>query len=239
MQFRSDHSIAGAILIVGFAISYAIYAGQTIAPSRAQVNDTTNNEATEQTATLLEKAAPITITDHRRGTSNPDLTLIVYNDFECPFCKVEHEGLREVFPEYKDRVQWVARHFPLPIHAKARNEALASECADFLGGNDAFWAYSDKIYEATPSNDGLDSTFLPIIAKDIGLDTDAFNACMTTAEEKFGSRVDMHSDEAIATGGRGTPWNILVLKDGTRHSIEGALTATQFRTIFNDLLVNE
>ncbi|MDP3989119.1 MAG: thioredoxin domain-containing protein [bacterium] len=231
MELKSDHSIAGAILVVGLAIAYAIYA----APATVVAPEKEDDTAREQIA-LLENTAPISEADHIRGTTTPELTIITYGDYECPFCKMEHLNMVEVFPEYADRMQWVMRHFPLPIHAKARTEALATECAATLGGHDAFWKYSDRLYEITPSNDGLDLTLLPGIANDIGLDVATFNTCMETAEERIGSMVDAHRDEAIATGGRGTPWNILISKDGTRTSIEGALTKENFRLLFNELL---
>ena len=60
--------------------------------------------------------------------------------------------MKQIMDEYKDsgKAAWVYRHFPIDeLHpVKARKEAMASECAAELGGNDAFWRYADKIFEA-------------------------------------------------------------------------------------------
>src|SRR5207249_6414117 len=81
--------------------------------------------------------------------------------------------------EKDGKVVWVYRHFPIDsLHSKARKEAQASECAAALGGNEAFWAYSDKLFEVTPSNNRLDLAQLPRIAQEIGLDRAQFETCL-------------------------------------------------------------
>ncbi|MGB6882161.1 MAG: thioredoxin domain-containing protein, partial [Microgenomates group bacterium] len=103
----------------------------------------------EQAANIPE----ITEKDYIRGSKDARVFLIEYSDFECPFCKDFHETAQQIVDEYDGQVGWVYRHFPLDVlHAKARTEAIAAECAAELGGNDGFWAFIDKIYEITPSN---------------------------------------------------------------------------------------
>src|SRR3990167_3200829 len=70
------------------------------------------------------------------------------------------------------KAAWVYRHFPIEqLHpVKARAEAEALECANELGGNKAFWAYLDKLFEVTPSNNQLDLALLPEIAGYVGLE---------------------------------------------------------------------
>lgn len=110
--------------------------------------------------------------DHVLGNPNALVTIIEFSDTECPFCKKFHETMRKIIDEYgKDgKVKWVYRHFPLDqIHSKSRKEAEATECATEQGGNEKFWEFINKIYEITPSNNGLDPAELPKIAKSIGL----------------------------------------------------------------------
>ena len=61
---------------------------------------------------------------------------------------------------------------------KARKEAQASECANELGGNQAFWAYADRLFQVSPANGQLDLALRPKIAEEIGLDRANFEAAL-------------------------------------------------------------
>ncbi|MDP3955994.1 MAG: thioredoxin domain-containing protein [bacterium] len=230
-----EYSIAGAILIVGFAIAGAIYFGpMTTAPNSAV--DIAQEDATAALAII----SPVTDADYVRGSTNPDLTIITYDDYECPYCKLQHNNIRAVWAEISDNVRWVHRHFPLTsIHTKAVTEALAAECVGSIGGNDAFWKFTDNIFDVTPSNDGLDLAILPTLAVQAGVSTEAYETCMLTAEEAFGDKLDTHTNEAIKSGGNGTPWTILIYKDGTRDAIPGAMTDEGVAIVFGEYLNNE
>lgn len=161
--------------------------------------------------------------DHIRGNPAAPVTLIEYSDFECPFCKSFHSTAKRLVDESNGQVKWVYRHFPLDnIHpVKARREAAASECAAELGGNDAFWKFADRFYELTPSNNKTDvDTVLPQIAREIGLDKARFASCL--ASGRHDPRVEEDYQNALASGGRGTPWSIIVSKSGKTYPLSGA-----------------
>ncbi len=161
--------------------------------------------------------------DHIRGNPDAPVTLIEFSDFECPFCKRFHETMNKLVTDSKDQVKWVYRHFPLEeLHpVKARKEAAASECAAELGGNDAFWKFADRFYEVTPSNNKTDiDTVLPRIAREIHLDEAKFASCL--ASGKHDRRIAEDYQEAVASGGRGTPWTIIVSKSGKTYPLSGA-----------------
>ena len=104
---------------------------------------------------------------------------------------------------------------------KARKEAVASECAAELGGNAAFWKFADRFYELTPSNNRTDiDAVLPRIAGEIGLDKARFASCLASA--RHDRRVEEDVQDAIASGGRGTPWSIIVSKSGKTYPLSGA-----------------
>lgn len=173
----------------------------------------------------LKKMRPITSADHIRGNSNAPVKIVEYSDMECPFCKRFHSTLQQVMNEYgkNGKVAWVYRHFPLDaIHSKARTEAAAAECAGELGGKNAFWAYIDRFYAVTPSNNQTDiQTVLPQIAREIGLDESKFNSCL--ASGKYTKHIQEDLDNANATGGNGTPWSIVVTKNGKKYPLSGAV----------------
>ena len=212
-----------AIVIAGALIAGAVYLGT----SKGTSNTVANNQqpqAVQETGDL-KQMKPITSEDHIRGNPNAPVKIVEYSDFECPFCKRFHDTMNQVMDEYgKDgQVAWVYRHFPLDqLHpVKARKEAVATECAAELGGNDAFWKYADRFFELTPSNNQTNiDTVLPQIAREIGLDEVKFASCL--ASNKYDAHIESDVQNAVATGGNGTPWSIVVAPNGKKYPLSGA-----------------
>ena len=211
-----------AVIIAGALIAGAIY----LNGSRTENGTLANNaqpQAAAQPSGDLEAMNPITSKDHIRGNPDAPVKIVEYSDTECPFCKRFHPTMQQVMDEYGDsgQVAWVYRHFPLDsLHKKARKEAEATECAAEQGGNDKFWSYLDRLMEVTPANDGLDPAELPKIAQNVGLDVAKFNECL--ASGRFADKVEEDTQNAMATGGNGTPWSIVVGKDGKKYPLSGA-----------------
>jgi predicted DsbA family dithiol-disulfide isomerase len=63
-------------------------------------------------------------------------------------------------------------------------------------------------------------TVLPQIAREIGLNESAFNTCL--ASGKYDEHVQDDYDNAIATGGSGTPWSIVVTANGKKYPLSGS-----------------
>jgi protein-disulfide isomerase len=148
--------------------------------------------------------------DHIYGDPKAEVSLIEYSDFECPYCKRFHSTLKGLVDGYGGKVNWVYRHYPLPRHNPgAMRQAVASECAAQLGGNDAFWKYANLIYERTSSNGhGFPVANLTPLAAEIGLDKGEFQACLDS--DKAAARVQADLEEGSKAGISGTPGNILL-----------------------------
>lgn len=229
------YSTPVSVLLGSLVIASALYWGGGDAP-RPSADP---RQAAEQgpTKEQLAKVAPITVGDHVRGSRNAEVFIVEYSDTECPFCKRFHETMRQVISEYEagGKVAWVYRHFPLDsLHKKARSEAVAFECANEQGGNDAFWKYADRLFEITPSNDGLDAAELPKIATYVGLDAAKFSACL--ASGKYDAHIEAEAQNAQATGGQGTPWSIIVSKSGKNYPLSGAQPAESVRQAIEEAL---
>lgn len=176
-----------------------------------------------QTEAQVAKMRPVSKErDHIRGNPEAPVTLVEYSDFECPFCKRFQPTLKRIVDESGGQVRWVFRQFPLDqLHSKARKEAVASECAAELGGNQAFWKFADRFYELTPSNNRTDiDVVLPQIAHEIGLDKSKFASCL--ASGRHDRRIAEDLQNASDTGGQGTPWSIIVSKSGKKYPLSGA-----------------
>ena len=201
-------------------------------------------QAQEQTRREAAGAVkPVDGEDHILGNPGAPVKLVEFSDFECPFCKRFHRTMKRLMDEYgKDgKVAWVYRHFPLDsLHSKARKEAQAAECANELGGNEAFWAYSDRLFEVAPSNDRLDLALLPRIAQEIGLDRAKFEACLEGDSRggKYAAHIEADVQDATASGGTGTPYSLVIAPNGKTFPINGAQPYAAVKAII-DLALRE
>lgn len=236
---QSALTIPLAIIIAGALIAAAVY----FSNSKGSSSTAGNNQQPQQVQQTgdLEQMKPISKDDHIRGNPNAPVKIVEYSDFECPFCKRFHDTMKQVMDEYgKDgKVAWVYRHFPLDqLHpVKARKEAVAVECANELGGSDTFWKFADRFYELTPSNNQTDvDTVLPQIAREIGLDVNAFNTCL--ASGKYDQHIQDEVDNGFKTGGTGTPWSIVLAANGKKYPLSGAQPYTTVKQLI-DLALQE
>ncbi|MBI1999110.1 MAG: thioredoxin domain-containing protein [Parcubacteria group bacterium] len=222
--------IPGAIVIAGLLIAGAVFmTNRDLPASPAAVADTN--------APLYSMRPVSTDSDHLLGSPDAKIIIVEYSDLECPFCKSFHNTMKQVMETYgKDgSVAWVYRHFPLTtIHPKAQKEAEASECAAELGGTLGFWEYVDRVFELTPSNNNLDPALLPKIAEDVGLDRADFEACLSSGKHR--ERVTKDRDNAIGIGAQGTPFSVMLSKDGAARPIEGAVPFDSLKTIIDGAL---
>ena len=220
IQTKNNLTVPVAIVIAGALIAGAVYwsaRGDSVAVAPQPQAGAGNTAG-------LENMNPIEDSDHIRGNPNALVKIVEYSDMECPFCKRFHSTMQQVMDEYgkNGKVAWVYRHFPLDsIHSQARTEAVASECANELGGGDAFWEYTDRFFELTPSNNQTNiATVLPQIAREIGLDEAKFSSCL--ASKKYDKHIQDDLNNATATGGNGTPWSIVVTASGKKYPLSGA-----------------
>lgn len=183
-----------------------------------------------------ENVEKLKVNDHVRGKRDARILLIEYSDLECPFCKRFHPTAQKAVDSYDGQVAWVYRHFPLDtLHPKADKEAEAVECAGDLGGNDGFWKMVDKIFEVTPSNNGLNLDDLPKLATSVGLDEDKFKSCIDSG--KYAKHVEEDYQGGIKAGVSGTPGNILLdTKTGKTVVIPGAQPFEQVKQAIDNLL---
>lgn len=216
-----------AIVIAGVLIAGAIYFGGSSRPSPFADTGSIAEASIEK---VNEK-------DHIIGSRNAEVIVIEYSDTECPFCKVFHNTMRQIMESYGDgnKVAWVYRHFPIAsLHKLATKEAEATECAAEQGGNTAFWNYINRVFEKTGSNDSLDPKELPAIAAEVGLDVEKFNACLSGG--KYTAAIQASVEEAIKAGARGTPYSIIIAKNGDTAIINGAEPFESVKTKIDSLL---
>lgn len=181
---------------------------------------------------------PVSKEDYVRGDKNAKVTLIEYSDYECPFCQRFHPTAKKAIDEYKGKVNWVYRHFPLSFHPNAQKEAEAVECAGELGGSDAFWKYTDAIFErSTVGGTGFALDKLTPLAKEIGLDENKFKECLDSGRKA--AKVQKDFTEGQSAGVDGTPGNILLTKSGKSVIVPGAVPYEMLKSQIDQLLAQE
>ncbi len=223
---KQSLSIPVAIIVAGALIAFGIYMSGSKSSAPAQNQD----------AQIPENTIPApSEDDHILVNQKTPIVIVEYSDIECPFCKRYHNTLHQLMDEYKETgsVAWAYRHFP--VHQNSGKEAEAAECAAELGGNDAFWKYLDRIFELTPSNDGLDLAKLPDIAKEVGLNVSSFNTCLSSG--KYAARVEAHFQDMKNNAVRGTPYAAIFANGELVHEVrEGAVPYEYLKAIVDDIL---
>lgn len=167
--------------------------------------------------------------DHIRGDAKADVFVIEYSDFECPFCKRHHPTMQQLVKDYDGKVAWIYRHFPLSFHQNSEPAAIASECANELGGNDAFWKFTDKVFETQG-----EFAFAKY-AEGLGLDATKFKSCVDSG--KYKQFVQDQMNGGSKAGVDGTPGNIVYNpKTKKGELVSGAQPVQNFKTVIDKML---
>ena len=129
-----------------------------------------------------------------KGPKDAPVTMIVFSDYECPFCRRAEETVEKVLKDYQGKIRYVFRDYPLPFHAKARPAAVAANCANAQG---KYWEFNQKLFTGELTPEGLKK-----IAGELGLDTKKFDECMAKNDQKS---IDQDLADGAAVGVNGTP----------------------------------
>jgi len=132
-----------------------------------------------------------------RGPARAPVTVVVFSEFECPFCQRSEATLRALAEQYGTRVRFAFKNHPLPMHPSARPAARAAFAA---GEQGKFWEYHDALFA---HQDALDPASLELRAKELGLDLERFRRVM--ADPRTDAALEADEAEATRLGVTGTP----------------------------------
>jgi protein-disulfide isomerase len=136
--------------------------------------------------------------DHVRGAAGAPLELVMFGDFQCPYCLGAQSVVRRVRDRLGDRLRFAFRHLPIgERHPLAHAAAEASEAA---AAQDRFWEYHDALYAAQSR---LSGPLLLALARELRLDADRFASELE--DGRWRERVARDVRSAQASGARGTP----------------------------------
>lgn len=181
-----------------------------------------------QEAKLAERAKNVRRVDLERdhvfGNPKAKISIIEYSDFECPYCQAFHKTPKQVIEQYQGQVNWVYRHYPLPFHNPvAQKAAEASECIAELGGNEAFWTFTDALYARGPIGDEAKALADKLTLVDnLGLDRNGFQECLNSG--RYAARVADDLQEGSQIGINGTPGTVILNNEnGAVRLVSGAV----------------
>ena len=210
-------SIPVAIIVVGVLIAGAILLSGNRTPG--PVNIPVDNNS----GTVANSLAPVGKDDRVLGNSNAKLALIMYEDFQCPYCgaisgfmpnnaplmlalRGQDPNWTPFTPEIINNyvkngdVLFVYRDFAF-LGSESTRAAEAARCAEDQG---KFWEYHDLIFEKQA---GLSITSLKQWAGELGLNENDFNKCLDSG--KYTNEVNKDASDAQRAGGQGTPYFIV------------------------------
>ena len=158
-----------------------------------------------------------------RGPKDAPVQLILFSDFQCPFCSRVETTLKQVKDRYGDKIAIYFRDYPLPFHQYAAKAAEAAACAGKMG---KYWEYHDALFA---NQQALDVPSLKKTAETLGLDGNAFGQCLDSGEMK--AKVDKDQQAGQGYGVSGTPASFI-----NGRLVPGAQPFEGFQRVIDDEL---
>ena len=130
------------------------------------------------------------------GPRDAAVTIVIFSDFECPFCAKVEPRIMALAERYPGAVRLVFKNQPLPMHERARLAAKAALAADEQG---RFWEYHRALFAGRAlDRDALEST-----ARELGLNLSRFRTALDG--DALERRLAADVVESHRLGVKGTP----------------------------------
>ena len=158
------------------------------------------------------------------GDPNAPVTIVEYGAYGCPACRAWHEAgiIEQILAAYPGQVRFTFRDYPVISPAYDRMAAELAQCA-LDQDEDLYWAYHNALYTRAQVGDSRDT--LIALAGEVGLDTDALQACADAGTHR--ATVQYDEDRARRLGLRGTPSftiNGSVVYNASPETLQAAIT---------------
>lgn len=115
--------------------------------------------------------------DPKLGSNSPKVQVLVYGDFQCPFCKNSVQLLQGLLGKYPNDLQIVWKDLPLTtLHPQALSAAIAANCAHRQG---KFWEMHEELFS---SQNGLSAAVYEAAASALQLDVEKFGSCLNSGD---------------------------------------------------------
>ena len=144
---------------------------------------------------------PVTSEDPMWGNRNAPVTVVIFSDFQCPFCSRVEPTLDQVKTTYgPDKVRLIWKNEPLPFHEKAKPAAEAAMTVFALKGSDGFWKFHDTAFK---NQKDLSPESYEKWAKEAGVDVTAYKNALSS--HKMMKKIEEDAALGQKVGANGTP----------------------------------
>ena len=138
--------------------------------------------------------------DPARGPADALVTLVVFSEFQCPYCRKLMPTLDQLLRRFEGDLRWVVKQNPLPFHEHALPAARAALCAHQQG---QYWPMHDALLALFAETRDLDDFDYAAHGAEHGLDREAFAACLEG--DAVAGRIAEDQKLAATVTARGTP----------------------------------
>ena len=138
---------------------------------------------------------PQSVADLSKGPADAPVVIVEFSDYECPFCKRSQETMKQIKAAYGDKVRFVYKHFPLPMHRNARKAAEASLCAADQG---KFWELHERLFAFQGD---LNLEAVKALAAEAGVEMAILDACLESGLRARDVVADMGLGQSLGIGG--------------------------------------
>jgi protein-disulfide isomerase len=153
-----------------------------------------------------------------KGAADAPVTIVLFTDFQCPYCARIVPVLNEVLEKNKGKAKLVFKNFPLNTHQFARKAAAAALAA---GRQGKFWEFHDRLFQ---NYNRLNDQVVQEQAQQLGLDMQKFEKDMN--DPQIAQVINQDYQDGIKAGVRGTPAiyvNNAFLHDNSPEGIQAAI----------------
>jgi protein-disulfide isomerase len=153
-----------------------------------------------------------------KGAADSPVTIVLFTDFQCPYCAKIAPVLDQVFEKNRGKVKLVFKNFPLNSHQFARRAAAAALAA---GKQGKFWEMHDRLFQ---NYNRLNEQVLLEQAQQLGLNMEVFQKDMN--DPQIVQAINQDYQDGMKAGVRGTPAiyvNNAFLRDNSPEGIQAAI----------------
>ncbi|MDE2399649.1 MAG: DsbA family protein [Patescibacteria group bacterium] len=228
MPNTDQKPIISAIIIAGVLIAGAILL-------KGSKPSATANIPIKDAGTTVTALAPVGASDRVIGNPQAKVTLVMYEDFQCPFCgkffKESEETIRSTYVQ-TGSVQFVYRDFAF-LGPESDRAAQAARCA---GDQGKFWEYHDYLFthQSGENQGAFADPSLKSFAKNLGLNSATFNGCLDAG--KYVQVINDAKNEGGTAGVTGTPKGFILVGGKVVDTIDGAEPFTTVKTKLDSAL---
>ncbi|MCY4262318.1 MAG: DsbA family protein [Candidatus Dadabacteria bacterium] len=138
-----------------------------------------------------------------KGNSKALVTVVEYSDFQCGYCARAADQIADFLKDYKGKVRFFYKQFPLSFHKWAEQASVSSLCI-YDQSNEKFWEFHDAIFKKQSEIKVAEAKkTLADMASKLGVDMKKYNECVESGQAK--QRVASDIAEGRSIGVSGTP----------------------------------